>query len=675
MSRQMAKVFPDVNKTRVVFQSRAEESFYRKCKKFSRHWQVYYSCNLAGIDKDKGMLDNEIDFVLYHQQHGLIVVEIKGGRIRYEQGKFFSLNRFGELFAIKNPFQQALIWKSRFLTQLKKLRIRVPVCHAICLPAVKEDELPTVSGIEPEIVIGRGKYAELERTLIVIMQKSIPPALATFKDVGTKIDKFLLGATFTSRLYLRDYIDSHDLRLRDLDVIHETLVTPISSSKWLGIEGEAGTGKSMLAVFLARHFSHTGKRVLLLSSNPVQSLTLKKELAGQATVSTFLELATSFGVNLLTPAKNFKDNREDWMQFHAPEQLEEKIKTSKSFYDVLICDEAQDVQPFWWGAFKELLSHNAARFYLFFDRSQGIFGSGGRQEKFEPDEVLPIAGPYFPLVHNYRTTREIAAFSRSFRTGGSILKSHCGRLGYEPKLFVYQDGEDFRHKLAELISYLVKVELIRPEEITILSGREPNSKESLLKDIDTVSDIPLHRFRLRQRKTGMSLAEQPQGSLLLATVQGFKGLETKIGILVNISEYQLPIEHPIMASLFYVACTRAKHMLFVFTKQGDPKVEACQKAAAAIKSSGSLIIDTKSSLHEFVGTVTYYDPLRVGWMSVAGQNLDKSSIMFFPHDVEKAGIAITIGQKLRFTPKNEGYTVVASDLLEVEGTHNQHADA
>ena len=658
----MARVMPDINRTRVVFQSKAEEGFYRKCKKFSRHWQIYYSCNLAAIEKDKGMLDNEMDFVLYHPQHGIVVVEIKGGRIKHKEGKFFSLNRFDELFPIKNPFQQALVWKSRFLLQLRQQRLRVPVCHAVCFPSVREDELPVGAAIEPAIVIGRTRYTNLERSLLAIMQQSIPEKFRKFSDVGKKLEKLLLGATFTSRLYVRDYIDSHDLRLRDLDTIHETLVTPLSSSHWLGIEGEAGTGKSMLAVLLARHFSNAGQNVLLLSSNPLQSLAIKAELDNTAQVSTYLELATAHGVNIIVPPNTHKGSREEWMQLVAPEALEKQIRQHKNFYDVLICDEAQDVQPSWWKALRELLQGLNSRFYLFFDRSQGIFGSGGRQEKFDPDTVLPVAAPYFPLVHNYRTTREIATFARSFRTGGSILQSHCGRLGYEPRLFVYRQQQDFLSRLTELVVYLVKREMVKPSEIAILSGREPNANESLLKGVQELAGIPLHRFRLRQQQGKTSLAEQPQGSLLLSTIQAFKGLESRIAILVNLSEYQLSIEHPIMSSLFYVACTRAQHMLYVFTRDGDTKNTACKKALANIKSAGSLVIDSKAALQEFVGTVTWYDPQRVGWLSIAGQNLAKSSIMFFPHDVKKAGIEIKIGQKLRFTPKNEGYAMVAADL-------------
>ena len=53
-------------------------------------------------------------------------------------------------------------------------------------------------------------------------------------------------------------------------------------------------------------------------------------------------------------------------------------------------------------------------------------------------------------------------------------------------------------------------------------------------------------------------------------------------------------------------------MLYVFTHDGDTKTIACKKAAAAIKSAGALVIDSKADLHEFIGTVTWYD--RSGWL-------------------------------------------------------------
>lgn len=661
----MANIFPDNTKTNVIFCSRAEQDFYQRCRSLKDDWHVFYSCHLAGIEDGKGMLDNEMDFLLYHPSYGVVVVEVKGGRILCQEGKFYSINRYDEQHEIKNPFQQALVWKSRFVSQLRQQNIKVPVCYAVCMPSTQEHDFAGVAGIETSIIIGRNRYQQLEQSLSTIMEKSTPAKFRRFKDVTPKLTRFIKGKTFISRLYLRDYIDSHDLRLQDIDVIQETLVTPISSSKRLGIEGEAGTGKSMLALYLARHFHNLGKRVLLLSSNPLQSYALQNKVTDKIKITTFLALANSYGVNLITPPPEFSDKEDDWRQYYAPEKLEEQIKGSNDQrYDVLICDEAQDVQPFWWGALKELLASDDARFYLFFDRSQGVFGSGGQQVKFEPEDVLPIASPYFPLVHNYRTTREISGFARSFRTGNTILKSHCGRLGYSPQLLPYKDKDEFLRQLEELITQLVQVENVRPDEIAILSARDPNSDDSLLQGLQNIGSLPLHRFRLRQYKNGLGICKQPTGSVLVSTVQGFKGLETKIAILVNFSEYQLPITHPIMASLFYVACTRAKHMLYLFGKTGDAKVAAFAKAIDTGKGTGSLLID--SSLHDFVGTIIYYDAHRIGWLQVLGQNHYKNMIMFFPHDVQHAGITVKVGKKIRFTPRNAGYVIVATDLKEVQ---------
>ena len=122
----MAKIFPDVAKTKVIFASHAEETVYSKCLGLSSDWQVYYSVTLSSIEENRGLVDNETDFLLYHPDYGVIVLEVKGGRIGFnkEKDSFYTVNRYGKSFFIKNPFQQALTWKSRFLRYLKK-----KICH------------------------------------------------------------------------------------------------------------------------------------------------------------------------------------------------------------------------------------------------------------------------------------------------------------------------------------------------------------------------------------------------------------------------------------------------------------------------------------------------------------------------------------------------------------------
>ncbi|MCX6110945.1 MAG: NERD domain-containing protein [Proteobacteria bacterium] len=673
-SQTLAKVrlHPDSEQTRIVFSSSAEEQFYNQCRAtLGAGWQVYHSRTLSTMDGEEGLRDNEIDFVCYHPSCGIIVVEVKGGRIRHDAqtGLFYSINRHGESFAIKDPFQQALVWKSRFLRYLRRHQLRVPVSHAVCFPGAAEEEFPESSAMVPEIVIGRTRMKNLDAALKAIAKKSQPEKYLDFASVGAELDRLLIGSTFTTKLYLRDYIDTHEHRVRDVEHIHETLIMPIASTKRLAIEGEAGTGKTMLAVMLAKHLRDQGKKVLLVGSNALLTLLLRRDLGDGVTTMSYAELGLSYGVNLLVPAGDFVGERDDWIQYEAPVRLKAAIAQSTTRYDVMICDEAQDVQPFWWDALELLLASadalgEEAHFYLFFDSSQGVFGSGGGEHAFVAADTLPIKPPYFPLVHNYRTTREIATFARSFRVQKPTMLSHAGRLGYVPELIVYQDSEDARRLLGRLVRKLTREEGLSNEDLTILSARNPAAKESVLYQTDEVIKIPLHRLTHSQKNTWRE-AKAPKETIGLTTIAGFKGMETNVGILLNVSEYNLPLSNAIMASLIYVACTRAKHMLYIFVQADDPKRQAFEAAIAAIHTTGAMVLDpgTQGDF-EFLGRVTHYNPDRVGWLAVDDPSFKQGSIMFFPSDVQKSDIRhMKVGSLVKFRPHAEGSVTIACDLI------------
>lgn len=669
----MARLHPDSDKTRLVFASAAESFFYQQCRaSLGPDWRVYHSCTLSTIEGDDGLKENEMDFVCYHPSYGVVVVEVKGGRIRHdgETGTYFSVNRHGESFAIKDPFQQALVFKSRLLRYFKKSGVRVPVSHAVCFPGASEDEFPSSAGAATELIIGRHKIKDLEGTLATVAKVSQPEQYLAFHDVGEDLDRLLIGMTYSTRLYLGDYIAGHELRVKDVQTIHETLVTPIASAQRLGIEGEAGTGKTMLAVMLAKHFRDQSKKVLLITSNALLNLLIQPDLGGGIDIETYAGVAGRFGVNLLIPPADYTGAREDWVQYEAPERLKKAILASDQRYHVLIADEAQDVQPFWWEAFESLLlktDEDQGRFYFFFDSSQGVFGAGG-DSRFVASEVLPVAAPYFPLVHNYRTTREIATFARSFRTSQTVLHSHCGRLGYIPQLVTYRDADDAREKLGRLVRTLGGVEGLTYDQITLLSARNPGAKESILYHTDDVGGIPLHRLAAGSKKTWKE-ARPPQDKISISTIAAYKGLETPVGILINLSEYNLPADHPIMASLIYVACTRARHMLYVMVREDDPKRKAFEAALHAIKTTGSLVLEGSNADFEFSGKVSHWNPDRVGWLAVDDPGFRQGSVMFFPHDVARADIAsLSVGTRIKFRPRVEGFTTIATDLMIAQGS-------
>ncbi|HYX35297.1 MAG TPA: NERD domain-containing protein [Oligoflexus sp.] len=661
----MARLYPNTDKVRVIFASQAEEQFYQHCKMLSSDWSIYYSCTLTSIEGDQGLTDNEIDFVLYHPRFGLIILEVKGGRISYDPDsqQFHTENRFGERFSIKNPFAQALNWKSRFLRYLKKKNVKLPMTHMVCLPSVHEQDFPDRPDVENMLLIGRQRLENLEEALVNAVTAAQPARFLQFDDVADAVDKILRGSHYTSRLYIRDYIDQHEGKVKDVEHIHDTLISPMVSTKRLAVEGEAGTGKTMLAMALAKHFRDLGQKVLLLSPNPVLNQYMRETVGSRIEVQTYAEFASDFGVDILKRAPDYEGSREDWIQYVGPERLKASILKSSKRFDVLLCDEAQDVQPFWWESIEASLTSPDSHFYIFFDRSQGVFGSGSSEGHFVPEDVLPISTPYFPLVNNYRTTKEISTFSRNFRTGRQILNSHSGRLGYIPELVLYKDSADAQTKLQELITRLCEQEGLRSEELTLLSARRPFQEGSFLQNVQKLGNYDLFDIG-HDRK-----APRTDRTVAVSTIQAFKGLETSVGIIGNLSEYNMPLTNPIMASLLYVACTRAKHMLYILLQQDDPKKDVIQKAIDAISKRGSLVIGEASHDHLYAGTVSYFNPERLGWLTVDDASLQRSTIMFFPHDLKVIGKdKIEVGIRLSFRVRLEGFAPIATDLKVLDTT-------
>ena len=136
--------------------------------------------------------------------------------------------------------------------------------------------------------------------------------------------------------------------------------------------------------------------------------------------------------------------------------------------------------------------------YIFFDRSQGVFGSGSSENNFVPEEVLPI-GALLSLVNNYRTTNEINSFAQNFRTGKNILTGHSNRVGYLPQIVIYKDETDFQKKLKDLVSDLKKDGILNTE-MTILSARRAFHEGSIMKNMNQDNDLKLIDLGTRKNR-------------------------------------------------------------------------------------------------------------------------------------------------------------------------------
>ena len=123
--------------------------------------------------------------------------------------------------------------------------------------------MPDCSEIAKDVIIGLSDIDTFEDRLKNIIKTVQPEKYLKFQDQVEALKSFFLPSSFVEVLHLKDYIDDQERQIHDTDHIHATLVEPIAASTSLGIEGEAGTGKSMLAALVAQKFESTGKNILI----------------------------------------------------------------------------------------------------------------------------------------------------------------------------------------------------------------------------------------------------------------------------------------------------------------------------------------------------------------------------------------------------------------------------
>ncbi|GBQ25723.1 hypothetical protein AA0472_1861 [Acetobacter estunensis NRIC 0472] len=80
--------------------------------------------------------DGEADFIILHPREGVVVIEVKGGGIDVDRGRWMTTDRFGKRHDIKNPYEQATASKHALIGWLREhgLGSRVRVGHAVVFP-------------------------------------------------------------------------------------------------------------------------------------------------------------------------------------------------------------------------------------------------------------------------------------------------------------------------------------------------------------------------------------------------------------------------------------------------------------------------------------------------------------------------------------------------------------
>ncbi|MCY3826716.1 MAG: ATP-binding domain-containing protein, partial [Candidatus Dadabacteria bacterium] len=330
-------------------------------------------------------------------------------------------------------------------------------------------------------------------------------------------------------------------------------------------EGAAGTGKTLLALEFSRRTELAGKRVLLVCYNQLLSQRFGEWAEGTGiTAGTFhgvvesLVISSRWKQEFLERKSELGDDQKKLFGEVYPFYGEMALEELGPQFDLLVMDEAQDLCR------KEVLEvlDGAIRGGLSGGR-WAIFGDFSRQNIYNHDEnknPLDALGEYCRhparsrLTRNCRNTRRIAeetCLLSGFENQPSRLAENQGPpVEYE----YWRTSADFLGLIEKKIRGLLQGG-VSLEDIVILSPRRLQSSE--LADVKRVCG-----FLIEDASRSLD-AMRKKKVVKFSTIHSFKGLESRVVIVVDIEE----VRGSRAQSLLYVSMSRAKSLLILIINE------------------------------------------------------------------------------------------------------------
>lgn len=510
----MAIMCPDTPRN-CTLASREEELFNILRDGLPNDYYVFHSFSI--LDVDSGLEEHEIDFVIFHPQKGVLIVEAKNGHVKYEGGRWLYGN--GVEMNHDGPFHQASLNKhflmKKIANELSELgRDIIRRCkfqHAVWFPALTDDDIA-------------------KSNLPIEADKKI---IITSDDISYIDNK--ISSIMDLPLIIQGYARKTDLRQRDIDLILEKILAPVFNVVSIAgakknyqsrvfkslmkeqiallnyleeqniavINGRAGTGKTVMALEKAKRHALLGEKVLFLTYNAMLNDWLRKNHEHK-----FIDF-----YNIDKLAAKFGKCKYD-------ELLNYILDEDKLPWQHIIVDEGQD-----FGrdelddiltAFQERISgceSKNASFYVFYDRNQLVQG----------DKVplcIQEADCKLTLYKNCRNTYQIADTAEEFLRHGLGDLYRAGKTNEEalisdrPSFYIVNDDEE----VLTAVNLLIEENLsVGYDNIQILTCCSPLENSSIVTSCS-------HGYYKYKNK-----------AFPVTTSRKFKGLEADCVILTDVN--------------------------------------------------------------------------------------------------------------------------------------------
>ncbi len=572
--------------------SRSEQAFARIAGLLDDDWLVWMNRKWKFPPEICDSTLREVDAILYHRVHGVLLVECKSGKI------YTKTSQKGEVIWMQNkdslpksPRDQVSSLISplhdllKFLLQAPEGKgpYKVRVQWAVCF-----SDKDTMAGI-PQMEISR-RQTILRSDMLDVkkFEKKLIEALET-PDSTNKgypfINEYLDEKAFCT---LRDFFDGNggipsetDLLLDDgyysdqATEMQQMLMESISRNKRIRVEGVAGSGKSRIVVWEALRLSKLGKRVAIACYNDLLANDLRTDIKailkkehenkdnggieyGPIEVNAYSEWCEKY-TKAADNRPEMGSDKSLYYDIELPKAFEkaqsklskDKKQREKFFFDAILIDEAQDFSSVWIDTLISLLQDKERGLVrVFYDPAQRLYDSGRNGIDNEHVQAMPI----MVLNRGFRNTKKILKWIED-NTNIHLQCYNNTPPGKPVKKVTYSDKSEQEKLLISCYEELMSKYKFSPEDILVVSMRSEASSG--------IKGIKDDRF-IWNKVGGKKLTKD---KVNIVSVRRIKGLDALAVILVDVEEPEEISKRENWKRLLLVGASRAKKLLTVIRKK------------------------------------------------------------------------------------------------------------
>ena len=578
-----------------------EREMFRMLKtQLNDDFYVFHSFKM--LDVDAGFKECETDFIIFHQQKGLLFIEAKNTRPKYINGTWYYQDGIRTM-SHQGPYHQASNNKHAMINRLrsinnwgKKILDNCKLMHAVWFPLVTREELLKENlpqEADERITITRTDKDNLQDRIEELMgMEVIAGTRVKHTALSDKMVKFLMDNVLCPYFEISSLpgvkLENNREKFVALEKEQLRLLNYLVDQPTAAINGLAGTGKTVMAVNKARRHANCGDKVLFLTFNRPLINDLKEKNSEYENID-FCTVGSLAWRKEWVGAK--ADN--DWAGAYSTlaDMFDESLIDGTFPWDHVIIDEGQDFFQkglaeipnrlyTWMMEYNgnEANSSYLKSFYIFYDQNQLIQGNNREYD------VLPISSPdcKLTLYMNCRNTLEIAQTAGVMLqegnndTNSKKIKVKGDSVKRSSQMYFAETKECAKRAIDDAIKSCIEDEGIK--DIQILTCLNLDDKENPRANSSNIS--ALCEFWEGTEKNDRYYRYKGK-KIPVTTTKRFKGLEADAVILTdfNMKYFDEPETDNTWSTSMsaYVGASRARFRLIVIS---DMTEEECRLVLA-----------------------------------------------------------------------------------------------